>query len=267
MADSGIYEILNLVNGKRYIGSAIDFGRRWKEHLRQLKAGKHHSRHLQRSWDKHGADAFEFRVLDRCIPADLIAKEQAALDKFQPEMNISRTAGSTLGVKYTAESRARLSAVLKGKGIGRKRDALSIAATAAAHRGMRRSQETRDKIAAAATGKKRGPRSDSHRANLSAAFKGRQKSAEHMAALQAGRAGRVYTEEDRDRISVCLREQYENGSRSRDRSPEYREKIAASLRGRKATPEHRANQSAAQRGKKRGPYKLKSKAAQASLDL
>lgn len=90
---------------------------------------------------------------------------------------------------------------------------------------------------------------------MSAALTGREKPPEVMAALQAGRSKRVYTEEQRARISQSIRAAYENGTRSRERSPEYREKIAASLRGRKATAEHRANQSAAQRGKKRSTNK------------
>lgn len=56
--DSGIYAIVNLANGKRYIGSAKSFARRWYMHRRELGLGKHHSRHLQRSWTRHGAEGF-----------------------------------------------------------------------------------------------------------------------------------------------------------------------------------------------------------------
>ena len=69
---SGIYEIVNLVNGKRYVGSAVSFECRWREHRRQLNADRHHSRHLQRSWNKHGAEAFSFRIIEVCEPASLM---------------------------------------------------------------------------------------------------------------------------------------------------------------------------------------------------
>lgn len=51
-ASSGIYEIVNTINGKRYVGSAVSLKRRWVDHRRDLRAGKHHSRHLQNAWAK-----------------------------------------------------------------------------------------------------------------------------------------------------------------------------------------------------------------------
>lgn len=44
-----IYMILNLKNGKKYIGSATNFQRRKTKHLYQLKNNKHHSISLQQS--------------------------------------------------------------------------------------------------------------------------------------------------------------------------------------------------------------------------
>lgn len=34
---SGIYQIINTVNGKRYIGSAVNLGKRWINHRVGLK--------------------------------------------------------------------------------------------------------------------------------------------------------------------------------------------------------------------------------------
>ena len=50
----GIYMILNLINGKRYIGSSIDIYNRLHEHLHNLKNNKSHNNHLQNSWNKYG---------------------------------------------------------------------------------------------------------------------------------------------------------------------------------------------------------------------
>ena len=58
---------LNTVNDKRYVGSAVNFGARWKEHRHVLKRGTHHSCHLQNAWVKHGEDAFVFRRLIVCL--------------------------------------------------------------------------------------------------------------------------------------------------------------------------------------------------------
>src|SRR5690606_34117775 len=114
MADSGIYEIVNRVNGKRYIGSAVTLAKRWNLHRHQLRAGKHHSRPLLSAWRKYGEPAFDFRVIEKCAPECLIEREQAAFDLLRPEYNACKTAGSTLGVKYTADSRKRMSDARKG---------------------------------------------------------------------------------------------------------------------------------------------------------
>ena len=43
MKKSGIYKIVNLINGKVYIGSAVNFEKRWREHRRGLISKNHHS--------------------------------------------------------------------------------------------------------------------------------------------------------------------------------------------------------------------------------
>lgn len=225
LSRSGIYQIVNTVNGKRYIGSAKSFTRRWRIHAWDLNRGKHHSRHLQAAWLKYGANAFRFEIIGLCDPVDLIAQEQAAFELHCPEYNIARKAGNTLGTKRTDESKLRISQSLKGKLLGRKHAPEHVAKRAALHRGMRRSEETRQRLSVAMSGKKRGPRSAEYRANLSKALKGRVMSAEHMAALQAGRASRIYTEEQRAAIAEKLRKSYEDGTRQREKTEEHKNKI------------------------------------------
>jgi group I intron endonuclease len=236
----GIYEIVNTLNGKRYVGSAVNFTARWREHQRQLRGGKHHSRYLQRAWNKHGPDAFEFRQIETCSQDQLLVREQFALDAMRPAYNIAKVAGNTLGVRYTKEARLRLSAALKGKMKGRPQSPGHVEARAAQHRGRKRPESTRLKISAAMAGKKQGQRSEEHRAKLSAALKGRAKSPEHLAALQEGRRRRVYTDAHRAAISEAGKRAYADGRRSRERPPEYRAKIAATLRERAKDPAVRA---------------------------
>lgn len=115
-ANSGIYEIVNLVNGKRYVGSAIRFNSRWIYHRRDLRARKHHSPYLQASWNKYGEDSFAFRVLEGVVDKSLlISREQHYIDTLRPEYNIRPVAGSALGHRWTAEQRQRISAKRKGR--------------------------------------------------------------------------------------------------------------------------------------------------------
>lgn len=83
----GIYKIKNLENGKCYYGSSKDITKRWKTHLNQLKNGKHHNIHLQRSWDKYGESSFIFEVVEECNEKVLLELEQKYLDS-NPEYNI-----------------------------------------------------------------------------------------------------------------------------------------------------------------------------------
>lgn len=216
---SGIYKITNTVNGKCYIGSAVNFHSRKSGHRRSLIKGTHHSAYLQSAWNKYGEQAFVFELVELVHEKDgLIAAEQRWMDADLPAYNICRAAGSPLGVKHTQETRSKISASNKGrvksaeakanmkaacvgrrlpprseagkisfsqKMTGRKRSLEAIQKTADAKRGEKWSDESRAKLSAARKGEKRGPFSDEHKANLSKALTGRQPSEEARANMSA----------------------------------------------------------------------------------
>jgi group I intron endonuclease len=228
---SGVYEIVCAPTGKRYVGSAKDFSARWRAHRGHLARGTHHSPHLQAAWAKHGAEAFVFRPLLICAPANAVMYEQIALDALGPQFNVARVAGSCLGVKHSAETRAKHSASkignthARGKAIhtaeskaaiaaaltgnthtkGRARDRAAVEATAAAHRGMKRSDETRRRISAAVAGKKQPPRPEAWRAAISAALKGKRMSQASIDKMAATKRGTTLSEEHKARIGAASR--------------------------------------------------------------
>lgn len=62
---SGIYLIVNKLNGKWYVGSAKNFRERIREgHLYRLKKNIHENSYLQNSWHKYGVSAFIFIELE-----------------------------------------------------------------------------------------------------------------------------------------------------------------------------------------------------------
>jgi len=111
---SGIYQIRNLVNGKIYVGSAVDLKARWRLHKANLKSNKHHSKYLQNAWNKYKGEAFLFEILIKCPINELIALEQYYMDFYQPEYNICRTAGSVLGIKRSEETRKKMILIKTG---------------------------------------------------------------------------------------------------------------------------------------------------------
>ena len=85
--EPGIYEIYNKINCKRYIGQSINVRTRLLKHRNFLNKNKHQNNHLQNSWNKHGEDNFEFRVLEYCIIEDLDKKEDFYIYKFKSNDN------------------------------------------------------------------------------------------------------------------------------------------------------------------------------------
>ena len=61
----GIYIIKNEKNNKVYVGQSTDIYNRWKQHVRDLKSNRHHSRKLQRAWNKtKNKKIFNFKILE-----------------------------------------------------------------------------------------------------------------------------------------------------------------------------------------------------------
>ena len=118
---SGIYAIENTVNGKRYVGSALSFRRRWRLHRRMLEAGRA-PRKFQNAWNKYGPDKFEFRVLLICSRADLLFFENRAIascDAVAHGYNSRHQAESNLGIRFgppSESTRAKISAAQKAQG-------------------------------------------------------------------------------------------------------------------------------------------------------
>lgn len=146
---SGVYEIVNTVNGHRYIGSSVDIINRWRVHKSALGLSKHHSPYLQRSWDKYGQDFFEFTVLECCEKEQLIDREQYFIDTLKPTYNISPTAYSCLGVKHSEETKKRISISKSGDNCSdetRIRLSISHKGKTSPRKGCTLSPETRQKI-------------------------------------------------------------------------------------------------------------------------
>jgi group I intron endonuclease len=154
-AQPGIYAIVNLTNGRHYVGSAINIRKRKAVHLCELRKGKHDNSKLQRAFNKYGEAEFRFDVLE--LVADttlLIEREQFWMDSTRPFYNILRVAGSSLGRKATDETKAKIAAKARG-------------------RKCNFTAEHRANISRATKGKRHGPLSEAHRAQISEVQKAR----------------------------------------------------------------------------------------------
>lgn len=109
---SGVYKITNTVTGKCYIGSSTNIKQRFVLHKNLFNRNKHHSKYMQRSWNKHGKDVFIFEIVYACAPIKdiLLFYEQLWIDfyGFENLYNECSIAGSPLGVKHSNETKDKI---------------------------------------------------------------------------------------------------------------------------------------------------------------
>ena len=95
---SGIYKIINVVNNKFYVGSAVNLRRRKTRHFSELRLGKHNNKHLQAAWLKHGEKSFVFVVVEEIADtAKLLEAENVWLKE-----HVGKDYCYNLGVDATA---------------------------------------------------------------------------------------------------------------------------------------------------------------------
>jgi len=86
----GIYQIVNQVNGKSYIGQSRNIEKRWRQHRSRLDkeaALQQGSYPLRSAFLKYGLIKFKFDVIEECFEDDLLVREQYWIDKINPEYN------------------------------------------------------------------------------------------------------------------------------------------------------------------------------------
>lgn len=233
---TGAYRWRNLVNGMVYVGGAYtSFEDRKCRHQRALRSGCHDNRYFQRAWNKYGDDAFVFEIIERCEPEQVASVEQKWLDYYdagskERSYNLSPFADkppSALGKKRSAETKARMSAALKGN-----KNCL----------GVKHSEETKKRLSETAKKRMSDPK------HLAASLKRLHTPAVHRKIGEAHR-NRVRTEEERQAASERSkrlmadperRKKIADAARTQWADPKRRAKMIRGMRKKAADPEHRA---------------------------
>jgi len=207
-----IYAIVNLKTQRAYVGRSVRGERRWYEHQRQLRLGRHPSRQIQAAWDRDGEAWFSWITLET-LPADatkLMAAERELwhLSQLIAPYNQSPFTLSgpvpgqfthsaatkdkcrlvNLGRRASTETRQRISAARAGKSYPRKR-------------GYTLSEETKQKMRQSHLGLKGTPES---RAKQSAALKGRVFTQEWKDKIRAAKAGKPWSSKRREAFAMTL---------------------------------------------------------------
>jgi group I intron endonuclease len=102
---SGIYRWNNLITGETYIGSALDLRKRLCHYYSlvylKTKRSKISSNTIHNALLKYDHSNFSLDILEYCSGDMLISREQYYMDKLNPEYNISKKAGTPLGIKHS----------------------------------------------------------------------------------------------------------------------------------------------------------------------
>ncbi|RWX70415.1 hypothetical protein EN780_03205 [Mesorhizobium sp. M4B.F.Ca.ET.089.01.1.1] len=203
----GIYSILNLVDGKRYIGKSIDIERRWDQHRKGQT-----NRHLHNAFKKYGLASFRVEILEQFEVVDehaLAERELAAMDIYKTcdrrfGYNLRRDSSSGMIVHEESRARMSLSHLLREPP----------------------SQEARDKHLAAMS-------SPATRAKISAGHRGKKRSAEHRANLgKANSKRRPPSPETRGKLATAAR--LSAGNRGKRHSPDAIAKMSIAAKQRRA---------------------------------
>ena len=118
----GIYEIVNKVNGEKYIGQRIDIYKRWRDEKSALnKDEPAWNIHLWRAWKKYGEINFVFNIIEQCDVIELDEREKywiAYYDSFNNGYNMTIGGQGMIGFTHNPwsdERREHMSVINSGE--------------------------------------------------------------------------------------------------------------------------------------------------------
>ena len=144
----GVYAITNIKTGARYIGSSSNIKKRISTHFRSLSKNCHHSKKLQRNYNKYGRECFVWDVLCVCEHSNLLIVEQDILGYYANNLNCAKsTTAPMTNKKHSIETKNFLSQIHRGNkyNVGRKASDETKLKMSISRTGLKRSEQFRNK--------------------------------------------------------------------------------------------------------------------------
>jgi len=144
----GVYSWVHLESNRRYVGSSINLAKRFREYynFNHLSSSK---MLIYKILLKYGYSAFRLEILEYSSIEELLNREQFYIDKYDPELNILKIAGSSLGFKHSEATKELMSELAKGRSFSEE--------TLQKMRDRTVSEDVKERISAALLGRKFTP--------------------------------------------------------------------------------------------------------------
>lgn len=191
---SGIYKIINKIDGKYYIGSAKCFYTRWTRHLKTLLNNCHANDYLQNAWNKYGYSAFEFQIVEFHPTEILLEKEQYYLNIAFAEQNNC--------YNLTFKAKGGFSEYARQKLTGRTISITTRQKISNLKKGILHSEEHKQNISNSMKNRKL---SNSHIEKLKTSHTGLRHSLEAKLKMSKIRVGKRHSQETKEKIRNSLK--------------------------------------------------------------
>jgi group I intron endonuclease len=114
---SGVYCLINKINGHSYVGSSINLASRMKNYLNNafLKSRQNVNMPIVKALLKYSQSNFTLLILEHVDTESLIIRETYFITSVIPYYNVLKQGYSSLGYKHTKETKELLSQLMKNR--------------------------------------------------------------------------------------------------------------------------------------------------------
>lgn len=114
---SGVYCLINKINGNSYVGSSTNLASRMRNYLNTtfLKSKQNINMPIVKALLKYNQDNFNLLILEYVEPQYLTIRETYYITRVMPYYNVLKQGYSSLGYKHTEETKKLLSLLAKNR--------------------------------------------------------------------------------------------------------------------------------------------------------
>nr|QVV23929.1 hypothetical protein [Trichoderma cornu-damae] len=114
---SGVYCLINKINGNAYVGSSINLASRMRNYLNTtfLKSKQNINMPIVKAFLKYNQESFTLLILEYVEPNYLTIRETYYITYVMPHYNVLKQGYSSLGYKHTEETKELLSELAKNR--------------------------------------------------------------------------------------------------------------------------------------------------------